>query len=140
MRSVVLARLHDQEHLKALMPLFWATYRAKSAIYLVSQGLQEAGFASEEGMRQGDPIASTGFCVGIHPVVCSLDAELQQVGGFAKFDMDDGYAVGPAEVVFDAVNEFGEAVSRIGLELQANKCQCFSPMTQLASHPARPLQ
>ena len=65
MRAVVLARLHDQEHLKALMPLFWATYRAKSAIFLLSQGLLEADFASEEGMRQGDPLASTGCCIGI---------------------------------------------------------------------------
>ena len=28
----------------------------------------------------------------------------------AKFGMDDGYAVGPAEVILDAVRRFGEEV------------------------------
>ena len=37
-----------------------------------------------------------------------MDAELQAHGGAARFIMDDGYAVGPAAVVFPALRRFGE--------------------------------
>ena len=89
-------------------------------------------------MRQGHSFASVDFCVGIHPEECVIDEELRQTGGFAKFDMDDGYAVGPADDVFRAVQQFGDAVRRLGLELQLAKCQCYSPQTSLVSHMARP--
>eukprot|EP00973_Karenia_brevis_P081409 11284304-Karenia_brevis.AAC.1 len=41
--------------------------------------------------------------------------------------MDDGYAVGPADVVFRAVQGFGMSVREIGLELQETKCECYCP-------------
>ena len=50
--------------------------------------------------------------------------------------MDD--AVGPATAVFNAVRSFGESVERIELQLQLAKCLCYSPRTQLDTHPARP--
>lgn len=52
--------------------------------------------------------------------------------------MDDGYAVSPASVVFPAVLRFAARVFPLGLELQLHKSKCFSPATDLESHPARP--
>ena len=140
-RAKVLQRLNAQPHLQALVPVYWATYETESDIYWPRQrGLERSDFPSAEGMQQGDPFASAGFCVGIHPEVLDLDGELQVVGGFAKFDMDDGYAVGPADHVFPAVTRFGIAVQGLGLELQVTKCECFSPQTDLQHHPARPVE
>ena len=99
----------------------------RSPIYLASGSVDRAEFESEEGVQQGDGPASTAFCAGIHPEVKALDAELGQVGGAARFIMDDGYAVGPPEVVFDAVRRFGNAVALIGLELQETKSECYCP-------------
>ena len=88
-----------------------------------------------------DPLASAAFCVGIHPEVCALDAEIQEAGqGGARFDMDDGYAVGPPDVVFPAVLRFAERLHALGLELQLSKCQCYSVAIDLAVHPDRPPQ
>ena len=52
--------------------------------------------------------------------------------------MDDGYAAGPAEAVFSAVQQLGDAARRLGLELKLAKCQSYSPQTSLASHRAPP--
>ena len=56
-----------------------------------------------EGGTQGDPESSPFFCVAIQPAVKRMDERCKAAGGMAKFGMDDGYAVGPKEVVFEAV-------------------------------------
>eukprot|EP00973_Karenia_brevis_P027052 3733222-Karenia_brevis.AAC.1 len=52
--------------------------------------------------------------------------------------MDDGYAVGPADIVFDAVDRFAEAVATAGLELRVGKCCCFSYGADLMRCAHRP--
>ena len=89
-------------------------------------------------MRQGCSLGSAGYCVGIHPEVRELDEELRASGGAARFDMDDGYAVGPPELVFPAVLRFARRVAALGLELQLHKCTCCAVAADLAAHPARP--
>ena len=44
-----------------------------------------------------------------------------RAGGAARFDMDDGYAVGPPELVFPALERFAAAVAELGLEMQPSK-------------------
>ena len=63
-----------------------------------------------QGMCQGDSEASGCFCVGWHPEVLELNNALQPSGGLAIFGNDDGYAIGPADVVFPAVVQFREAI------------------------------
>ena len=107
-------------------------------IYLASAGLPRADFVSEEGVQQGDGPASMAFCAGIHPEVQGLDAILSEHGGAARFIMDDGYAVGPPAVVFDAVRRFGEAITHLGLELQETKSECYCPAGPDATSTDRP--
>ena len=97
-RARVLRRLTAFEVLQDLLPLFMSTYAPKSRISLAAPGLPDADFFSEEGVQQGDAMAGVAFCGGIHPEVCALDSSLRQHGGAARFQMDDGYAIGPAEV------------------------------------------
>ena len=47
-----------------------------------------------------------------------LDADVAQHGGAARFDMDDGYVIGPPGAVFPAVARFAERIRALGLELQ----------------------
>ena len=55
-----------------------------------------------------------------------------------NLDMDDGYALGPTEVVFPAVERFADRVRWLGLDLQVHRCRCFSPGIDLTLHPLRP--
>ena len=129
------------EHLRSLVPVLWATCSPKSPVYLPgAAGLDEATFTSSEGAQQGDSLASAAFCVAVHPEIKQLDAELAAGGGAARFDMDDGYAMGPAGVVFSAIERFAERVAAIGLELQLDKRECYCPHGGLEASPHRPPQ
>jgi hypothetical protein len=133
-RAAALKRLNDSPHLHALVPLFWATHAPRIPVYLSVMGLERADFDSAEGLQQGDGPASVSFCAGIHPEVVALDVD----GGAARFIMDDGYAIGPASVVFDAVRRFGEAIAVLGVELQEDKSECYSPNGPVSFEAERP--
>ena len=59
------------------------------------------------------------------------------MGGEAKADMDDCYAVGPAEVVFEAVEECLQSLSGIGLVARVEKFEVYSPVTTVTDNPIR---
>jgi hypothetical protein len=67
---------------------------------------------SSTGFAQGRAPSSPSFCVAIQPEVRDLDAELSIFGGCARFISDDGYAAGPAQIVFPAVARFRRAFTR----------------------------
>ena len=92
---------------------------------LASPGMPTAEFCSEEGVQQGDAVAGVSFCGGVHPEVCALDEQLRAHGGAARFQMDDGYAMGPSGAVFPAVLAFAQSMRGLGLELQLDKCFCY---------------
>ena len=67
------------------------------------------------------------FNVAWHPWVRELDVTLSQAGGLAKFGMDDGYCVAPANVLFPALVKFSEDIEeRCGLELEMSKCEVMA--------------
>ena len=95
-----------------------------------SHGLESGGrlFGSaSEGQTQGDPEAAPWFCVGWHRHLRELDATLMEAGGMARAGMDDLYAVGPAGVVFRALEKFWVNVGeKCGLSLQRQKTEIYS--------------
>ena len=95
-----------------------------------SHGLESGGrlFGSApEGQTQGDPEAAPWFCVGWHRHLRELDATLIEAGGMARSGMDDLYAVGPANVVFPALDKFwAEVGEQCGLTLQRQKTEIYS--------------
>ena len=76
-----------------------------AAHHVVESGGEKITCAGQ-GLCQGDCEASGCFCVGWHPEVININNALQPSGGLAIFGNDDGYAIGPAEVVFPAVETF----------------------------------
>ena len=80
-----------------------------------------------EGHSQGDPEAGGCFCIAWHAEVRELDAVLRDVQGMAKFGNDDGYAIGPANVLFPAIAQFAQKVQEKHLlHLQVQKTEVFS--------------
>ena len=80
-----------------------------------------------EGHSQGDPEASGCFCVAWHLDVRELDATLNAVGGMAKFGNDDGYAIGPADILFPAITHFADQIrEKHLLHLQVQKTDVFT--------------
>ena len=100
------------------------------AAYLASNHRLEASGEqwgeAEEGHTQGDPEASAAFAVAIQPAVEELNRELAAVGGLAVFGHDDGFAIGPKEVVFGAVQRFAAtALKFCNLKLQVTKTKVY---------------
>ena len=82
---------------------------------------------SGEGMTQGDPEASALFCVSWQPQVRELDAALSAVGGMARFGNDDGYIIGPPDVLFPSLARFTKQIQdEHHLFLQVQKTQVFT--------------
>ena len=94
------------------------------------QGLEVKGELwgrNGEGESQGDPEASPLFCVAWHPIVKELDSKLAAVGGKSLFGNDDGYLIGPASILFPALEQFSFQIrDRCLLRLQLSKTEVFS--------------
>ena len=72
------------------------------------------------------PEASAAFAVAVHPAVVELNRELSVVGGLAIFGNDDGFAVGPREVLFGAVHRFAARVFQMcHLTLSTSKTKVY---------------
>ena len=79
------------------------------------------------GVTQGDPESGPYFCVAIQEYVTKVDRMLSEGGGCARFGWDDGYLLGPAELVFAALDMFTREVeTNCGLVLQRTKTEVFS--------------
>ena len=54
----------------------------------------------DEGLVQGSPISSSGFSFTIHHMVKEADKRLMALGGCVRFGNEDGYMIGPPELIF----------------------------------------
>jgi hypothetical protein len=80
-----------------------------------------------EGLVQGSPISSSRFSFTINDRVKKADGKLTGHGGYARFGMDDGYMVGPPEVVFRVLADFAKGLKHdYGCELNVFKCNMVS--------------
>jgi len=76
--------------------------------------------SSEEGAQQGDPIGPLLFCNTIHPMLTSLQSEL-------NLDyLDDVTLGGPVETVASDVAEIVRVGSEMGLSLNVGKCELIA--------------
>ena len=73
---------------------------------------KDSAIYDEEELLQGGPISWSAFSFTIHPAVVEAGAKLAVTGGCARFGMDDGYILGPREIVFRVLQVFRAAHSR----------------------------
>ena len=98
--------LESEEDLRHLV---WHAALSLASSNALEYGGKVWGHA-EEGATQGDPEAGTYFCVAWHPQIRRLDTQVARAGGAARAGMDDLFVVGPAEVVFPALEAFWQEV------------------------------
>ena len=82
-----------------------------------SHGMESKGELwgrAAEGQTQGSPEAGPFFAVTIQEELEELDSTLARVGGQARAGWDDIYPVGPAEVLFPALERFWEKLGEKG--------------------------
>ena len=122
-RSSIITALDNEPSLRHLA---WHVATCLASTTSLESGGQIWG-ETGEGHSQGDPEASGCFCVAWHQEVIELDRSLVAVGGMAKFGNDDGYAIGPANILFPAISKFARDIKdKHLLELQVQKTEVFS--------------
>jgi len=77
-----------------------------------------------EGLVQGSPISSSGFSFTLHVRVKEVDGRLVELGGCARFRMDNGDMRGPPELVLRVLAEFSVGIKEdSGCDLNGSKCK-----------------
>lgn len=89
--------------------------------------MMRADFDSAEGGQQGNPLISMAACAAIQPHVEAADAALDRVGGFARFQADDGYLCGPVAEALEAFHVLEEGLETKGCFLSKPKCSAWGP-------------
>ena len=75
---------------------------------------------------QGPPTSSSDFSYTIHDKVKEADRKLAEHGGCARFGMDDGYMIGPKEVICGVLAEFAEDIQQDHeCILNTRKCRMY---------------
>ena len=141
-RAVLLRRLAEQPRLAHLAPFMHALSAGATDLLLGAMHQRlfpgTARGDSSEGTQQGLPPSSMIFCVGVHPELRCLSAELEPFGGCARATSDDVYAMGPAHAVFPAVARFAARLREmLDLEVQHHKSCCWSRHYDLDTCPWR---
>eukprot|EP00873_Tetraselmis_striata_P042402 jgi/Tetstr1/462666/TSEL_000694.t1 len=95
------------------------------------------GEGSETRREPGAPLATTSFCVAIHPEVQQCDTTLEVNDGAARFNADDGFLVGLPEHVRPALHAFRTSIkASVGLGVRFDKMQAYSAAMEAARREA----
>ena len=126
-RAAILETVEMEQSLRRLTLHYAATSAAPTALESGGQVREEG----EEGLTQGRPGSSGRFCVGLHPDVRQLVAEVRMGGGGEEeggsvFGNDYGYLFSPPGIVFPALERFAARIlDRCSLHLQRSKTEVF---------------
>eukprot|EP00873_Tetraselmis_striata_P024619 jgi/Tetstr1/444883/TSEL_032723.t1 len=122
-RRTIIQRHIDCSPLHHVIPALLASLSTDS--YLVVDD-RSAPLRSEDGVQQGAPLATTSFCVAIHPEVQQCDTTLEVNDGAARFNADDGFLVGLPEHVWPALHAFRTSIkASVGLEVRFDKMHAY---------------
>eukprot|EP00873_Tetraselmis_striata_P001906 jgi/Tetstr1/422170/TSEL_013023.t1 len=122
-RRTIIQRHIDCSPLHPVIPALLASLSTDS--YLVVDA-RSAPLRSEDGVQHGAPLATTSFCVAIHPEVQQCDTTLEVNDGAARFNADDGFLVGLPEHVWPALHAFRTSIkASVGLEVRFDTMQAY---------------
>ena len=104
----------------------WQMMSVAPALYL--DGGAFAGFHSQSGGSQGNPLTSIFFCISIHGPLLRAQRRLKQAAPWAcvKAMMDDGYLFGPAAVMDDVEKDLRADLQARGMKVDAGKWQNYA--------------
>eukprot|EP00873_Tetraselmis_striata_P008216 jgi/Tetstr1/428480/TSEL_018491.t1 len=133
-RRTIIQRHIDCSPLHPVIPALLASLSTDS--YLVVDD-RSAPLRSEDGVQHGAPLATTSFCVAIHPEVQQCDTTLEVNDGAARFNADDGFLVGLPEHVWPALHAFRTSIkASVGLEVRFDKMQAYNADMEAARREA----
>ena len=122
-RAEVLNALEEDPELSIYAPFFHCTYSPYGPIFL---GQDLADFESKNGGRQGDPFFTSVYCAASQKANKKLADTMKAAGGAAFFDVDDGFIIGPIDVVFTAARQYALDVEEFGGKLNIGKSCSYS--------------
>eukprot|EP00873_Tetraselmis_striata_P033134 jgi/Tetstr1/453398/TSEL_040380.t1 len=133
-RRTIIQRHIDCSPLHPVIPALLASLSTNS--YLVVDD-RSAPLRSEDGVQQGAPLATTSFCVAIHPEVQQCDTTLEVNDGAARFNADDGFLLGLPKHVWPALHAFRTSIkASVGLEVRFDKMQAYNADMEAARREA----
>eukprot|EP00873_Tetraselmis_striata_P004217 jgi/Tetstr1/424481/TSEL_015009.t1 len=133
-RRTIIQRHIDCSPLHPVIRAFLASLSTDS--YLVVDD-RSAPLRSEDSVQQSAPLATTSFCVAIHPEVQQCDSTLEVNDGAARFNADDGFLVGLPEHVWPALHAFRTSIkASVGLEVRFDKMQAYNVDMEAARREA----
>ena len=84
---------------------------------------------SQEGPQQGDPLGPLLFCNTINPILSSMQSDL-------TVDYQDDITLGgPVQTVAQDIHKIAEQGSRMGLVLNASKCELIADSKMIVADP-----
>ena len=122
-RSHVMTALFEDPNLRQIWRIVNWAYSESSPLWVFGKdGKLKATLQSQNGVRQGDPLAPALFAIAVRSMYLrALLAGQGEVKAFAI--LDDVTLVGPPQAVMRSVRELRVAAEEVGLVLQPAKCQ-----------------
>ena len=104
-RAAVIERHQSYKTLRRTVPYWRVKLGPRSPIWAEVNTLWGV-----DGLRQGSPSSGFAFALTIRPWVREAVRRVAANGGCTKFGIDDGYMVGPKEVIFQYLAEFVKGI------------------------------
>jgi hypothetical protein len=116
----------DAAALRELFPLAWQMLSVAPALYLGGEDF--AGFHSQSGGTQGNPLTCLSFCLSAHSSLLRAQRRLKAAAPWAvvKAQMDDGYLFGPADVMDAVEADLRADLKAKGMKIDAGKWQNYA--------------
>jgi NAD(P)H-dependent FMN reductase len=108
-RSTIAKAVYNHGDVAPIWNIFDWAYRSPSQLVVVQGGKVVASFASSDGVRQGDPLASLGYALSVHDVYVVIAKRHPKV--LVTAIIDDLTLTGPADAVADAFEDLVKGLS-----------------------------
>jgi len=129
MRAACFRALADAPpDIRDMLPLAAQFYLTNGMLHVYSApGVAPTTLFSTSGVRQGDPLGSFLFAVGIDKILKAVNDEFKSQGVMVLAYLDDIFIVGPSTAVRSAVSSTLKRLAAINLFTNVDKCWAFSP-------------
>jgi hypothetical protein len=143
-RGQMLEAVYSQPHLLHTWRLYDFSYGRPSQLLLRHRGKIVHSFISENGVKQGDVLATLGFCTLIQPALETANSLHPEVSLCAI--ADDIVLAGPRALVFEVYDSLIEQLAPLGLTanlrksvVQVPNSECDEELLQEANQRSLPI-